>query len=166
MCYIIYDRCGINMKNFFKSIMSFYGFNLLYGFPIFIISFIMLGFIFSLLIGVVSLFIGGADESTMQVAGWLAIIISLPVSIILTIILSIISTKKIVFRKVREDGTKEKIPVILKVCIVISALILLIILLVSGFAFWNAIQYQENNIEIDEEYNVEDYIETDTTYYN
>lgn len=140
----------MNMKKILKSIVSFCGFNLIYGYPLYFICFFLLALIFG---G----FASGADYSSGQTAGWLAIIISGPIAGVLSIILSIVSTKKIFFRKIKEDGTKEKIPVILIVWIVIS---ILLALSIFGYIMWNINRNSKELPENLEHNNIENSIKT------
>ena len=146
----------MNMKKILKSVVSFFGFNLIYGYPLYFISFFLLALVFG---G----FTSGADYSSSQAAGWLAIIISGPIAVVLSIILSIISTKKIFFRKIKEDGTKEKIPVILIVWIVIS---ILLSLSIYGYIIWNINRNSKELPEILEHNNIENINENSIVTYN
>lgn len=127
------------MKRILKYILSFCLLWIFYIIPIYLIS---------ALFGFLILYINNYNTIEAQPVGWIIIIISLGLSIIASSILSFVTTKKIINRGKKENGTREKLPKYITTIIVISLILNIIILTYSIITIYrNNNDINNNNIE-------------------
>lgn len=127
------------MNNTIKSVLFFLIFAWLYFVPIYVLIF---------LVGVLFVKFTNPGDSVVefQAVGWLIMICSIFISIIVTPIMSTITVKKTILRKVKEDGTKEKISKHILVFISIALVLNIVLILFLAFSFFRGNKFLNRSI--------------------